>query len=394
MPIIAIETDRSKVDFVTWDAFAKKCASSFRCSYFASRAWQIDDGWMFTKLRNFEFYIDCDRLKIGQCAIGISDHIKIFADALQVLPGYSNFWQDMMCLLLEKLGPGRYQYGSLWNIEQPREYALQRIDGVRVDVIEGLPIQTVDFALWENWNHYFAAVSNNARRSAKRALKQIPPPRIRVRQGLSTLLDVITLTRLHSRTASRKNMNSPVTRILLRNILRTITMRRHAVTAIVRVGGRAAAAFAGIEFGEHTYYMLGGSRADNGGAAWLLMLTMIRRAYERTGGAGKFLMGAVRSAEPGWENLSRSREQCRVVEYQSSTVTFTYSVREPVGKIGTDGCDLARSDRSSSSCRISLANGDLQSIADTRVVVPPYRPSGAVSRFANRAERIISRTET
>jgi hypothetical protein len=111
-------------------------------------------------------------------------------------------------------------------------------------------------------------------------------------------------------------------------------MQKHAVSAVVLLDGRALAGFAGIEFGDQTYYMLGGSSGDNGGGAWLLMLTMIRRAYDRTGGAGKFLMGAVRSSEPGWENLSRSREQCRVVEFPSSTVTFTYSSPQPCGKTG------------------------------------------------------------
>lgn len=325
MHIVVVETDRDKVDLDAWDAFATTCSASFRCSYRASRAWHLDEGRLFITLRHFEIYDGCMDLKIGQCVIGVHDELKIFSDSLQLLPEFRHHWAEIMTELLTRLGPGRYRYGSMWNIESPRKATLGEISGVTVDETEDLAIQAVDFAKWHNWDDYERAVSNNARRSAKRALKASPAPSIKIRRGLSTLFDVITVTRLHCHTASRKDMTSPPLWVLLRNVFRTIAMRKHAVTAIVSSGNCPMAAYAGVEFGQNTYYLLGGSRADNGGAAWLLMLTMIRRAYDRTGGTGKFMMGAVRACEPGWENLSRSREQCRVNEFASSTLAFSYA---------------------------------------------------------------------
>jgi len=147
-----------------------------------------------------------------------------------------------------------------------------------------------------------------------------------VRQGLATLLDTPALTGLHHGMASRKRITASLARILSRFLLRTVAMRKYAITAVAIADGQALAAFSGIEFGKNMYYLTGGSEADNGGAAWHLMLMVIRRAYDRTHGSGKFLMGIAQNGGPGWEGLARSREQCRATDFPTSIVTFTYGV--------------------------------------------------------------------
>jgi hypothetical protein len=77
--------------------------------------------------------------------------------------------------------------------------------------------------------------------------------------------------------------------------------------------------FVGIDFGPNTYYVEGGSRADNEGAAWYLITAMLKRAFHRSS-SGKFVMGCVLN-DPG---LECSRNQCRVTSYPSSIVEFDY----------------------------------------------------------------------
>ncbi len=101
-------------------------------------------------------------------------------------------------------------------------------------------------------------------------------------------------------------------------------MHKYAITAVAIISGSVVATFSGIEFGQNTYYLTGGSEVNNGGAPWYLLLLLIRRTYDRTHGTGKFLMGTVQKSGPGWDGLARSRKQCRVTDFPTSIVTFTY----------------------------------------------------------------------
>jgi hypothetical protein len=98
------------------------------------------------------------------------------------------------------------------------------------------------------------------------------------------------------------------------------------MTAVASERGEARAALSGIEFGDNTFYLTGGSTRQNDGAAWHLILTVLRDTFERTSEQGKFVMGQILDkSSPGWESLARSRAQCRASEFETSVMTFRYN---------------------------------------------------------------------
>ena len=318
------ETDRAALSSIAWDTFAAKCGASFRCAHGALAAWQLSDS-MFFRLRLFEIYGGEFGGKIGQCAVAVSRRQSYFIDGIQLSPGDEALWEASMTAVLGRLGPGRYRYGSPWSIEKAREQSLQLLRNVSVEVVESHVVQGVDFNRWKSWDDYFGAVSNNARRNAKKARIRFPALQIWVNRGLSTLRHALAITNLHFRTSARKACKTPRAVIVARFMARSLVMGKYAMTAIATTEGVDLAAISGVQFGQHWYYLTGGSEVDNGGAAWHLMLAVIRDVYDRTSGTGKCLMGPVRQLDAGWENLARSRTQCRVSEFPSSTVTFSYS---------------------------------------------------------------------
>lgn len=322
--IRAAEISRKDISPQIWDSCAKQCNASFRCSYAATAAWRFDHSFMPARLRYFDLYSEDSGSKIGQCAIARGRQQTIFLDGLQLLPEHEELWQPAMEALLSVLGPGRYRYGSRWSMEKARDLDFTKIRDVTVERAKPIIVQAVDFSHWNSWDDYYRQVSNNARRSAKKAVVRHPDLQLKVRRGLSTLFDSPSLTMLQRAVARRKQISASFLRMAARFLFRTITMHKYAVTAVVTAEGRTLAAFSGIEFGENTYYLSGGSEAEIGGAAWHLMLALIRETHDRTHGSGKFLMGSVEENSPGWISLARSREQCRVVDFPTSIVTFTY----------------------------------------------------------------------
>jgi hypothetical protein len=322
-PIKVAEVSWTRLASCGWDEFAIRCGASFRCARAAISAWQFDDH-IRGRLRWFEIYCAESGEKIGQSAITFGRQQAAFVDGLQLLPESAALWEQSMRALLNELGSGQYRYGSHWSIEPPRVESLQNLAGVRVQEVQPFTVQAIDFSRWKSWDDYFRQISNNARRNARRASVQNPTLSVRVRRGLSTIADTHVLIRLQRVMASRKKLRLSLGKIILRFLFRSAFMQKYAVTAIVMVDSLALAAFSGIEFGQNTYYLSGGSDAGSGGAAWHLMLTMIRHAYDRTDGSGKFLMGCDHDISQGWTNLARSREQCRVTNFPTGIVTFDY----------------------------------------------------------------------
>jgi GNAT acetyltransferase-like protein len=321
-----VEISRTALTSSLWDSFAHKCGASFQsgyhairaCGYDAFRKWQKN--LLPLRLRLFEIYDKESDHKIGQCAIALRGQHGLFIDGLQLLPERHGSWTTAMAALLARLGPGRYRYGSHWNIEPPRERNLETISGLAIEAVEPLTLQAVDFSRWKSWDDYLHGVSKNARRNANRACAGSPS--LRIRRGLATVIDIPALVRLEACTLRRKNLKPASGRNFAR-LVRAITMPEYLVTAAVSSYGRHVACFYGIEFGHNVYYLEGGSQPDNHGAAWYLMLEMIRQAYDRSRGTGKFLMGTTQDGRPGWAGLARSREQCRVTDFPTSVVTFS-----------------------------------------------------------------------
>lgn len=305
---------RSKAE---WNWFAEKCEATYFCSYVNVICEKL-------RRRVLLFEISCDDIKIAQCAVAVDwfGSRRQFLDSLQILPCHAPLWGAAMQELLSILGPGTYHYGSKWNIEPPRHAALTAIPGVKLQSVSAYHVHVVDFSRWDDWESYEKAISTNIRRNAAKAVKTDPATAIVLNRGVSAIKDVFSLIGMRFVTRRRKGLED-FNRVVatIRYAARTFLVNGY--TAKVIHANRVVAYFSGIDFGSITFYLDGASLQDNGGASWYLMLHMLKRAWKPN---GKVLMGMHQPGTDwaGRENILLSRRHCRVSEFPSSVVTFSY----------------------------------------------------------------------
>jgi hypothetical protein len=305
-----------------WDAFAQGCGASFRSSHAWLRGWSIKSAFRY-RLTLVEFYKS--GRKIGQCAVGLGMKERVFLDQLALRPGNEALWSDCMKQILTLLGPGRYRYGWHLSLEQPREHDLGNVPGVAIESVCPLTVHAVDFNQWQSWDEYWNSTSSNTRRNAKRA--EAKGLNIVSRQGHACLLCVSSVLRLRSATYARKGLRFQPLGSFASYIGTHLVAPQYRLVGFVQDAEKVLAAFIGVEFGTHTYYLDGGSHAANNGAAWYLQKRMLQRTWERHPGRGKFVMGYVDYAthdERIGGGLLRSRRAVRARAYETSTVLFSY----------------------------------------------------------------------
>ncbi|MDQ0559883.1 hypothetical protein QO004_001665 [Rhizobium mesoamericanum] len=305
-----------------WDAFAQKCGASFRSAHAWLRSWSLKTRFQ-QRLKLFEFYQSGQ--KIGQCAVGISASECSFLDGLALKPGSDPLWADCMAAVLAHLGPGQYRYGWHLTLEQGREVDLESLPGVTVESVSPFTVQAVDFRRWSNWDEYWASTSSNTRRNAKRGEKA--ELRVAVRTGFACLFHLVAIARLRSVMYERKGIQFDRLRTLVAYVGGHLTAPQYRLAAIASEGKQPMAGFIGYEFGTHTYYLAGGSRGSNNGAAWYLQKLMLQRAWERSGGCAKYVLGYVDYAvhdEAVGGGLLRSRRSVNASNHETSIVTFRY----------------------------------------------------------------------
>jgi hypothetical protein len=318
----------NEIDPRQWDAFAQASGASYLSAHRQLRAWAIKH-WRDYDLSLFEIYVDEGgaQRKIGQCAVAVSLHKRLFLDRLQLLRDDPILWRQAMSALLQELGPGHYEYGWRWSLEPPREQDFGRIEGVVVERVQPLFVHAVNFGQWPTWESYLKNISPNCRRNARRAETDLPDLSLDVRQGRRALLQCLVLLRLRSAMCRRKFLPFNGWRSAISYLGMIIRCPESTITAVASAGGRSLAALIEVEFASNTYFLEGASRQDNSGAAWYLQLAMLRRAYERNPASGKFVMGYIDYAthtEERGGGLLRSRRALRVTEYATSLVSLTY----------------------------------------------------------------------
>jgi hypothetical protein len=316
----------SECDPKEWDAFAQACHASYRSAHPWLKAWALK--------RRFQYQLKLVELRnsgrrVGQCAVAFSSTERIFLDRLQLSPDADIDWADAMATVLAELGPGYYRYGWHLNLEQSREQDLRRIPGTEVESVQPLTVHAVDFRQWESWDAYWKSTSNNTRRNAKKA--DAEGLKIEVLQGLSSLRHVAPLVRLRSLMYERKGIQFRSLKVLAGSIVSFLASPKYNVTALVCDDEQPLAGFSGMEFGTHTYYLDGGSRPANKGAAWYLQRAMLQRAWERHPREATFIMGYVDFAihdEAVGGGLLRSRKAVRAADFETSVVSFSFQPQE------------------------------------------------------------------
>lgn len=326
--IRARPTPRSWIDQRDWDRFAVASGGSILGSYRHMTSGAVRN-WFRQRLVLLQIEIETAEgaRKIGQCAVSVSScGARRFVDGIHLAPGDETHWHDAFAAVLRAMGPGAYQYGGEWSLEPAREAAIAATVGVDIESVRPLVVQAVDFARWPDWDDYYRGVVGNVRRAATAAPRRYPDLAVAVRKGRLALGALRDLTRLRTSVAERKDLDVSPLRFLLTRLAMTLTCSPYVIAGVARAEGRALGAFYGAEFGRNTYYLDGASAAQNFGASWRLLFTMMERAFSRAP-TGKFVMGYVDYAlheEARGGGLLRSRRACRVSDYSTSIVRFRY----------------------------------------------------------------------
>jgi hypothetical protein len=318
----------SAVALCEWDEFAQACGASYHCSeaYIASKR-------LTHKIALFEFH--AQGKKVGQCAIvqpRMGRKVRVFLDSLQLLCPEVH-WLAAMRAVLKECGPGRYRYGSCFNLERPREEALRTVEHVQFVEIDRYQVQAVDLARWPDWVSYERALSNNIKRNAVKATKADPGIRIEHDRGVPSVRGIVRMLALNWRMFQRKHMPSFLCSSI-RLVIKISSLRScYDVSWVVHRGRYSAYALV-LGFGDQFYYTNGASLKDNGGSAWYLMMEIIRKVKGQSP-TGKFIMGfnpiVPDSNRVGWANVLRQREQCRVSNWKVSIVVF--DVASPTARV-------------------------------------------------------------
>lgn len=309
-----------------WDRFAQRCDASFRCIHKASRIWQLERS-LFIKLLRLDIVLrDAGSpVKIGQCAVGMNGGVRTFADALQLLPEYRHLWPQAMQSVLQVTGPGRYRYGSDWNMEPSRADELAGLDGVELRKVHPVDILAVDFTDWDSWDAYYRQVSTNAKRNVKKAKKSYGDIRISDRQGLAIYQDLLPLQYARFTMFRRKSVASNCLSLIMRSSVRVAATSAYSTSARMTAEGDVIARYLGIDFGQTSFFLEAASGQAASGASSYLLKAMIERAFLRTQGKGAFVFGPDdhrQQGQPAWEGLVRSRLQWKAKPHPTAIICF------------------------------------------------------------------------
>jgi len=265
------------------------------------------------------------------CFVLVSDgKTRKFYDNIALTPAYADHWREAIQAVLAHFGPGDYEWGWEWSLEPSRQADLEALPGVQILDAQAIVVHAVDFSQWPTWNDYWRAISENSRRNAQKAERANDGLKIVVRTGLSAIRSAGPLTRLRSAMYSRKGLGFRSLRTFLGYVAGVLLCPEQAMTASAEAGGRVLAAYHGVEFGQNTYYLDGAAAEGAEGGSWFLLLTMVRRAYERAP-KGRFLMGYIGSAltREVPEGLIRSRRSLRVSEWPTCLIKFRWNPAAP-----------------------------------------------------------------
>lgn len=312
-----------------WDDFARQCRASIHATHGHAMGWWLRNP-LGRVLKTYELRLKGDGSRIGQCMVGISlGGERLFFDRLQLRCEHAHLWRSAMAAILADLGPGAYTYGWALNVEPSREADFAALSAVKIEHVRPITVQAVEFGRWPTWEQYYKAVSENSKRNAKAALKQKPNLKVATLRGLEALTALPLLARLRSSLSERKKLSLPIARMIASWTLSLICSGRYMMVTYATDGARPLYCYYGGEFGEESYYLEGASIPDNHGAAWHVLLGELQRAYQRTS-RGLFIMGYIDrlihdDAVSG--GLLRSREACRVTDFETAIIQFVYAGR-------------------------------------------------------------------
>jgi hypothetical protein len=321
------EIDLCARDAEAWDQYASLAGGTMRSAHAHLRSLRTKY-LLRRKVTTYGVFLGgpAAHTHIGHFTIIARGLRRSFYDGLKLQPEHQNLWVEAMQTALRALGPGTYEYGCAWALEPCRQDPLETIDGVVVSAVEPAVVQGIDYAQWASWDDYFLALNKNKRREAKNAKRRFAAMKQAVSRGHSAIWKIIPLARLRGHAHERKQIRFSPIWAGLRYLLDFALCPSQAIVAYVEGDKHVRAIARTIEFGPISYYVDAGAAADNRGAAWRLVLSLIRDARERNP-QGKFLLGYYylsTATNPAGLGLLRARAALRVSEWRTSLIRFDY----------------------------------------------------------------------
>ena len=325
-----VETlDLGKIPAAGWDDLAQRCDGSDRCAHaHLKRLWLRFLGLAVPKTYGVYSGPRDSAELIGHFTIVDRHGYRQFYNGISLLPAFEPQRLEVFQRALNLLGPGDYEYGWSLSLEPSREAEFRCVSGVDIRHVQNVLVHAVDFSRWPDWEKYYRDISENSRRNAKKAEQAHPDMQIVVRKGFAALGALPNLLRLRTSLYRRKNLSFDSARVFLGYVGRILVCPAETTVAWAAAGATAEtlAVYHGVEFGQYSYYLDGAAALGAEGGAWSLLITMLRRAYDRTP-TGKFIMGymVVPPTKVVPEGLMRSRRAVRVNEYPTGIVQFRWA---------------------------------------------------------------------
>lgn len=269
---VLVEQSFSAVKPAEWDAFVQQCGASFLSSWKVVSAERLR-----RRVRLFELHVASSggtTRKVGQCALAIGKGRVKFLDRLQLLPSHDDLWERGVHLVIERCGPGAYEYGSLWNQEERRLTTAPRTATIKDDVFQ---IDRIDFSGFADFAAYRKAVSENIRRDYKKAAAASAT--VVCKSGSAALAELGSFVRLRGEVMRRQGEPHSAAADFGRHVLKLLCLGSDAFVATARTSGGSHAAFFGVRFGDSFYYLGGGTEDRCQGYGSFLFLTLLERWF-------------------------------------------------------------------------------------------------------------------
>ncbi|MFE1601525.1 hypothetical protein [Methylobacterium sp. ID0610] len=334
--------DPRRYDRHEWDSEMARVGGSVRSTHAHLRGLSLKRPWRPT--RSFAVTLVGETRPIGYFTLRRKGSVWEFYDGLRLAPEHAHRWDAAMASSLAACGPAIYRYGWTWSPEPSREAALRGIAGVEVLATVEAVVQGIDFANWPSWEAYRAAISQNAKRNARKFEARLREAPVVMRRGARSLVDLWHLVRMRREMYARKGIAFGALGALAGHLANLLACPRDGLIASVRGDERVAAIMRLVEHLETTYYFEGSHIPGEEGAAWYLTLAVLQRAY-RAAPFGKFLMGFYIVGDELAEGLIRSRTSLRVTNWPTAIVTFAWQPPAAPATREPDQAALAQHDR-------------------------------------------------
>jgi hypothetical protein len=283
--VVLRERTFASVEPGAWDRFVIAAGGSFLGSWRVVRAHRLR-----APVRVFELFVTAptgSARKVAQCALAVGRGRARFLDRLHVDPAGRHLWDRCWPSIVERCGPGTYDYGSPWNHEDPRPLVLARPLVAERVLDEPFQVDRVAFGAWADFAAYRRSVSENIRRDYRKAAAASAS--VVTRYGLAALPELVGFTRLRRQTMRRKGEPYSDVADWARHALKLACLGPSAFLATARTHGRCRAGFFGVRFGGNVYYLAGGTGDDAHGFGSYLFLTLLERWFTEHPGGNLYL---------------------------------------------------------------------------------------------------------